>query len=201
MLRYVIVWVIVWVGLIGMHTTGCSGKTRLVLHVPSSSWAGSAIVFIYYFYGDFLWSSGPQDLAGVIKQKAYRKRVLSRDVRWSFGAGFEIAVALYAMIQPAVKGTYTYVKAQNNEPLRSETAYICNDTGEPACEHRAALPFDSRQDRAFHRAALPFSSGQDRPFHRATFSFSSGQDSLFAGQHYLSVVGRTAFSQGSIAFL
>ncbi|DBA83496.1 hypothetical protein WJX79_009209 [Trebouxia sp. C0005] len=69
------------------------------------------------------------DLAGIIRHKAYRKRVLSRDVRWSFGAGFEIAVALYAMIQPAVKGTYTYVKAQNNEPLRSETAYICNDTG------------------------------------------------------------------------
>ena len=25
------------VGLIGMHKTGCSGETRLVLHVPSSS--------------------------------------------------------------------------------------------------------------------------------------------------------------------
>ena len=108
-------------------------------------------------------------MAGVIKQKAYRKRVLSRDVRWSFGAGFEIAVALYAMIQPAVKGTYTYVKAQNNEPLRSETAYICNDTGEPACEHRAAFPF------------------------------YSGQDRLCTGKHCPSLVGRTGFSQGSIA--
>ena len=97
--------------------------------------------------------------------------MLSRDVRWSFGAGFEIAVALYAMIQPAVKGTYTYVKAQNNEPLRSETAYICNDTGEPACEHRVALPF------------------------------CSGQDSLSTGQHCLCLVGRTGFSPGSIAFV
>ena len=125
----------------------------------------SVIMFIF----DFLYCSGVQDLAGVIKQKAHRKRVLSRDVRWSFGAGFEIAVALYAMIQPAVKGTYTYVKAQNNEPLRSETAYICNDTGKPAREHRAALPF------------------------------FSGQDRLFTGQHCLSLVGRTGFSQGSIA--
>ena len=96
--------------------------------------------------------------------------MLSRDVRWSFGAGFEIAVALYAMIQPAVKGTYTYVKAQNNEPLRSETAYICNDTGEPACKHRVAFPF------------------------------SSGQNRLFTGQHCLSLVGRAAFSQAALPF-
>lgn len=51
-------------------------------------------------------------------------------MRWSFGNGFEIAVALYAMLQTAVKGSHTYLKAQNNEPLRSEGAYICNDTGE-----------------------------------------------------------------------
>lgn len=71
-----------------------------------------------------------QSLAGTVRHKAYRKRVLTRDVRWSFGNGFEIAVALYAMLQTAVKGSHTYLKAQNNEPLRSEGAYICNDTGE-----------------------------------------------------------------------
>ena len=71
-----------------------------------------------------------QSLAGTIRHKAYRKRVLTTDVRWSFGNGFEIAVALYAMLQTAVKGSHTYLKAQNNEPLRSEGAYICNDTGE-----------------------------------------------------------------------
>ncbi len=37
MLPYVIVKIVVLVGLIGMHKTGCSGETRLVLHVPSSS--------------------------------------------------------------------------------------------------------------------------------------------------------------------
>jgi len=36
-LHYVIVKIVVLVGLIGMHKTGCSGETRLVLHVPSSS--------------------------------------------------------------------------------------------------------------------------------------------------------------------
>ena len=36
MLHYVIVKPVVLVGLIGMHKTGCSGETRLVLHVPSS---------------------------------------------------------------------------------------------------------------------------------------------------------------------
>ena len=37
MLHYVIVKTVVLVGLIGMHKTGCSGETRLVLHGPSSS--------------------------------------------------------------------------------------------------------------------------------------------------------------------
>jgi len=37
MLHYVIVKTVVLVGLIGMHKTGCSGETRPVLHVPSSS--------------------------------------------------------------------------------------------------------------------------------------------------------------------
>ncbi len=37
MLHYVIVNTVVLVGLTGMHKTGCSGKTRLVLHIPSSS--------------------------------------------------------------------------------------------------------------------------------------------------------------------
>ena len=37
MLHYLIVKTVVLVGLIGMHKTGCSGETRLVLYVPSSS--------------------------------------------------------------------------------------------------------------------------------------------------------------------
>jgi len=37
MLHYVTVNSVVYVGLTGMHKTGCSGETRLVLHVPSSS--------------------------------------------------------------------------------------------------------------------------------------------------------------------
>jgi hypothetical protein len=37
MLHYVTVNTVVLVGLTGMHKTGCSGKTRLVLHIPSSS--------------------------------------------------------------------------------------------------------------------------------------------------------------------
>jgi len=37
MLHYVIVKTVVFVGLIGMHKTGCSGETKLALHVPSSS--------------------------------------------------------------------------------------------------------------------------------------------------------------------
>ncbi len=35
MLHYVTVKTVVSVGLTGMHKTGCSGETRLVLHVPS----------------------------------------------------------------------------------------------------------------------------------------------------------------------
>ena len=37
MLHYVIVKTVEVIGLAGMHKTGCSGETRLVLHVPSSS--------------------------------------------------------------------------------------------------------------------------------------------------------------------
>ncbi len=36
-LHYVTADTVVLVGLIGMHKTGCSGETRLVHHVPSSS--------------------------------------------------------------------------------------------------------------------------------------------------------------------
>jgi len=38
-LHYMAVNTVILVGLTGMHKTGCSGETRLVLHVPSSSWA------------------------------------------------------------------------------------------------------------------------------------------------------------------
>ncbi len=37
MLPYVTVKTVVLVGLTGMHKTGCSGETRIVLHIPSSS--------------------------------------------------------------------------------------------------------------------------------------------------------------------
>jgi hypothetical protein len=37
MLHYVIVKTVILVALSGMRKTGCSGETRLVLHVPSSS--------------------------------------------------------------------------------------------------------------------------------------------------------------------
>ncbi len=37
MLHYVTVKTVILVGLTGMHKTGCSGETRLVLHIPSSS--------------------------------------------------------------------------------------------------------------------------------------------------------------------
>jgi len=37
-LHYMAVNTVILVGLTGMHKTGCSGETRLVLHVPSSSW-------------------------------------------------------------------------------------------------------------------------------------------------------------------
>ena len=36
MLYYVTVKVVVIVGFVGMRKTGCSGETRLVLHIPSS---------------------------------------------------------------------------------------------------------------------------------------------------------------------
>ncbi len=48
MLRYVIVKSVVLAGLIGMHKTGCSGDTILVLHVPSSTQAGKR--FGYYHF-------------------------------------------------------------------------------------------------------------------------------------------------------
>lgn len=37
MVHNVIVKTVVLVGLIGLHNTGCSGGTRLALHIPSSS--------------------------------------------------------------------------------------------------------------------------------------------------------------------
>jgi hypothetical protein len=37
---------------------------------------------------------------------------------------------MYSLIQPATKSTPVYLNATNNEPLRIESALICQDTGE-----------------------------------------------------------------------
>ncbi len=48
MLHYMIVKTVVLVGLTGMHKTDCTGETRLVLHVASSSWAGKHFTCYYH---------------------------------------------------------------------------------------------------------------------------------------------------------
>jgi len=73
----VIVKTVVLVGLIGMHKSGCSGETRLVLHVPSSSWAGKRFNYYccyYYYYCLILWNVlqviGDEDLAAKFEESA-----------------------------------------------------------------------------------------------------------------------------------
>ena len=75
----------------------------------------------------------PQTLPGLLRQKAYRKRTAGR-LRLHFpgGAGFQIAVGLYALLQPAVKGGPTFLNTNNFQPLQVESALVCQDTGDPA---------------------------------------------------------------------
>ena len=73
-----------------------------------------------------------QKLPGLLRQKAYRKRTAGR-VRWQFPGGFQLAVALYALIQPAHKSGPTFLNARTNQPLQVESAMICNDTGAGEC--------------------------------------------------------------------
>ena len=69
-----------------------------------------------------------QTLPGLLRHKAYRKRTAGR-ARWHFPGGFQLAVAYYALLQPAYKGAPVFLNAASNEPLKVESALICQDTG------------------------------------------------------------------------
>lgn len=69
-----------------------------------------------------------QSLPGLLRQRGYRKRTAGK-ARWIFPEGFQLAVAMYALTQPATKSTPVYLHAIKNEPLRIESALICQDTG------------------------------------------------------------------------
>ncbi len=70
-----------------------------------------------------------QSLPGLLRHRGYRKRTAGR-ARLVFPEGFQLAVAMYALIQPATKSSPVYLHAVKNEPLRIESALICQDTGE-----------------------------------------------------------------------
>lgn len=69
-----------------------------------------------------------QTLSSAVRQKAYKKRALG-SMRMTFSSDLDIAVQLFAMVQPAKRPSPQWLEARNTQPLRSETAYICNDTG------------------------------------------------------------------------
>lgn len=70
----------------------------------------------------------PQSLPGLLRHRGYRKRTAGK-ARLVFPEGFQLAVAMYALIQPATKSSPVYLHAVKNEPLRVESALICQDTG------------------------------------------------------------------------
>ena len=69
-----------------------------------------------------------QTLPGLLRHKAYRKRTSGR-ARWHFPGGFQMAVAYYALLQQAARGGPVFLNAASNEPLKVESALICQDTG------------------------------------------------------------------------
>ena len=69
-----------------------------------------------------------QSLPGFTRHKAYRKRASGR-ARLSFPGGFQLAVSMYSLVQPATKGSPVFLNAVNNEPLKVESAFIDQDTG------------------------------------------------------------------------
>ena len=94
-----------------------------------------------------------QSLPGFTRQKAYRKRASGR-ARLAFPGGFQLAVSMYSLVQPATKGSPVFLNAVNNEPLKVESAFIDQDTGAaalpsglPRC--RGQLSSDSRDARQY----------------------------------------------------
>ena len=69
-----------------------------------------------------------QSLPGFTRHKAYRKRASGR-ARLGFPGGFQLAVSMYSLVQPATKGSPVFLNAVNNEPLKVESAFIDQDTG------------------------------------------------------------------------
>ncbi|KAK9829077.1 hypothetical protein WJX72_003765 [[Myrmecia] bisecta] len=85
-------------------------------------------------------------LHSAIHQKAYKKRVLS-SLRWHFGDHFQIAIQLFALIQPATKSATIPLMGQTNEPVRSEAAFICTDTGAVLTEWMHRFPKPAASDK------------------------------------------------------
>ena len=90
-----------------------------------------------------------QNLPGLLRQKAYRKRTAGR-LRWQFPGGFQLAVALYALVQPATRGGPTFLNANTNQPLQVESAMVCLDTG-ARVGHNSADPLCACQPSGFCR--------------------------------------------------
>jgi ATP-dependent DNA helicase 2 subunit 1 len=63
-----------------------------------------------------------------VRRKEYKKRSLGT-IPFELAPNVLLSVNLYNLVQPAKKNLPTYLHADTNRPLRSETKQVCEDTG------------------------------------------------------------------------
>jgi len=77
--------------------------------------------------------SSTQNMAGVVRMRAYRKRAVTK-IAWALGPGGPaIGLKLYSTLQkswPAVRGAPKYLHSVDNMPLESSSALIDNFSGQ-----------------------------------------------------------------------
>jgi len=73
-------------------------------------------------------SSKFDELRARVRRKEFKKRVINR-ISLFLGEDVEISVRLYNLVQPTERGKFVWLDAKTNQPIRTETRWVCADTG------------------------------------------------------------------------
>jgi len=73
-------------------------------------------------------SSKFEELRSRVRKKEFKKRALTR-LSLFIGDSIEIALRLYSLVHETKKSSFIWLDSKDNQPLKSVTKYICEDTG------------------------------------------------------------------------
>jgi ATP-dependent DNA helicase 2 subunit 1 len=75
-----------------------------------------------------------------IRRKEFKKRVLN-SIELKIGNDISIAIGLYNMVNQTTKQSAVWLQNENNNPIQTETKYICQDTGSELMKNDIKLFF------------------------------------------------------------